>query len=53
MASKEQADYESLVRQQLTELGYNSEAIPDAVRCRARTSNVSLHVPLRLFSAHM
>ena len=31
-SSKEQADYESLVRQQLTELGYNSEAIPDAVR---------------------
>ena len=30
--SKEQADYEQLVRQQLTELGYNSDAIPDAVR---------------------
>ena len=31
MAKKDQAEYEELVRQQLTELGYNSEAIPDAV----------------------
>lgn len=51
MASKEQADYESLVRQQLTELGYNSEAIPDAVGFCARTSKASFHVPLRCLSS--
>ena len=27
----QQQEYEELVRQQLTELGYNSDAIPDAV----------------------
>ena len=32
MADKDNAEYEQLVREQLTQLGYNSEAIPDDVR---------------------
>ena len=33
------ASYEKLVREQLNALGYNSEAIPDAVRGATQTRN--------------
>ena len=33
------ASYENLVREQLNALGYNSEAIPDAVRGATQTRN--------------